>query len=247
MSKWYSQISWSEVPHLSEESKKDLLSTIPQYQRDSRTKGIPVLGAGLIYQISEDEIKEKDIPVPDHWKRVWALDTGWNWTAVVWGATNPDDNITHLYSCYKRGQAEPETHAAAIKAKGAWIPGVGDAADISKLDGRQIISIYRDTHGLDIILPLKAVEAGIYNVWCALSSGKLKIFSSLSQWFDEFRFYARADDGKGTVVKQNDHLMDCTRYLMMTGLDIAKAVPAPKEEGPRYVTVDSVGNNWMNS
>jgi hypothetical protein len=245
MSKWYSQISWQEVPHLSEEAKKDLLSTIPEYQRESRTKGIPVLGSGLIYPMDPAEFTEKDFPIPDHYKRLWALDTGWNWTAVVWGAQNPDDKVIHLYSCYKRAKADPETHAAAIKSRGSWIPGIGDASDINKLDGRQTIAIYRDTHGLDIELPIKAVEAGIYQVWCDLCSGKLKVFASLNQWFEEFRFYARADDGKGTIIKNNDHLMDATRYLVMSKMDRAVAAPIKREAQIRYVNPEVMGNNWM--
>lgn len=245
MSRWYTQISWEEVPHLDDKAKADLLRTIPEYQRDARSTGVPSLGAGLIYQISENDVRVKDFPIPDHWKRCWALDSGWNWTAAIWGAYDPDAHITYLYSCYKRGQAEPSVHADAIRSRGAWIPGVGDAADINKLDGRQLISIYKDTHKLNIELPIKAVEAGIYKVWTQLTAGGLKVFASLSPWFEEYRFYAR--DEKGKIIKKNDHLMDATRYLIMSGLDRAITKPFQQEDKPRFISPEEIAVGWMSS
>ena len=56
-----------------------------------------------------------------------------------------------------------------------------------------------------------------------LSTNKLKVFGSLVNWFAEFRLYRRDENGK--IVKDNDHLMDDTRYLVMSGLDRAIAKP----------------------
>ncbi len=251
MSKWFARISWDEVPHLTPEAKADLLKTIPAHQVDARSKGIPVLGAGLVYPISEEEIKVADFPIPRHYRLCWGMDAGWNWTAVVWGAIDPDTGVVYLYSCYKRGHAEPAVHAEAIKARGEWIPGVGDAANISITDGQQLINVYRDVYKLDVILPEKGVEAGIYKVWSMMTTGQLKVFTSLQPWFDEFRFYARADDGKGTIVKKNDHLMDATRYLIVSGLQRAKPFPAPKrpfeevEEKEQFYSPGVFSDNWM--
>jgi hypothetical protein len=248
MSKWYAQVSWDEVAHLSAKDKSDLFATLPPYQREARSKGIPSLGSGLIYPIKESDIVIADFPIPDHYKRAWALDVGWNSTAVVWVAQDPDTKVAYLYSCYKRGQAEPETHVKAIKARGEWIPGVGDVAGVNQTDGRQMMSIYRDDHGLNLTLPNKTVEAGIYKVWTLFMNGSLKVFASLIPWFDEFRFYAR--DDKGRVVKKDDHLMDCTRYLIMSGLERAKPKPVekPTEELShldRFVTADSLSSGLM--
>ena len=88
---------------------------------------------------------------------------------------------------------------------------MGDAAAINTNDGQQFLEIYRQ-HGLNLALANKAVEAGIQKVWELLSAGRLKVFESCGLWFEEFRLYRR--DEKGRIVKQNDHLMDCTRYLI---------------------------------
>jgi len=130
----------------------------------------------------------------------------------VWEALDRETNIRYLYACYKRSQAEPPIHAEAIKARGAWIPGVGDCSDINKYDGQQFLKIYRGL-GLTLRLANKAVETGLQKTWVSLSTGKLKVFASCEPWFEEYRLYHR--DEQGRIVKTNDHCLDPTRYLEM--------------------------------
>ena len=216
--------TWDDAPHLTKPQKDRLFAALPPHQRDARSKGIPQLGSGAIFPIQESNITVADFPIPDHWLKCYALDVGWKKTACVWGATDPASQITYLYSEYYRGQAEPIIHAEGIKARGIWIPGVIDSAahGRSQEDGRQLYNIYLDC-GLDIANANKSVEAGLYKVWQMLSVNKLKVFSSLVSWFAEFRLYRRDENGK--IVKENDHLMDCTRYLIMSGLARATSKP----------------------
>jgi hypothetical protein len=67
--------------------------------------------------------------------------------------------------------------------------------------------------GLRIRPADNTVEAGLAQVWQRLSTGRLRVFNHLADWFGEFRIYRR--DEKGKVVKTNDHLMDATRYRIM--------------------------------
>ena len=85
----------------------------------------------------------------------------------------------------------------------------------SQVDGTRLIEQYSDL-GLLLAPAENAVEAGLYAVWERLSDGRLFVFSSLQNWLSEFRIYRR--DEKGKIVKQNDHLMDATRYLILSGL-----------------------------
>lgn len=240
MSRFIVTATWDDAPHLTQDMRESLWASIPPYQRDARSKGIPQLGSGAIYQVSEEDVKVPDFEVPTHWPRSFGMDTGWDWTAAVWSAWDRDTDTVYIYSVYKRGQAEPPVHAEAIKARGDWIRGVGDAAAINLYDGRQFIDIYRGL-GLDLELPDKAVEAGIQRVWERLSAGKLKVFASCGAWFEEYRLYRR--DEKGKVVKQNDHLMDATRYAVVSGLDRARVKPVPKTYGAGQTF--SGGNGWM--
>lgn len=235
--------SWDDAPHLSDEAKKELLASIPPFQRDARAKGIPQLGAGAIYPVPESEFVIDDFAVPDHWPKSYALDVGWNRTAALWTAWDRQSDIVYLYAEHYRGQAEPAVHAAGIKARGEWIPGVIDPASRGRTqtDGQQLLELYKQL-GLDLDLANNAVESGIYEVWMRLSTGRMKVFKSLSNWLSEFRLYRR--DEKGRIVKQNDHLMDTTRYLCASGLSRAKTKPAPKEKFAReYISGQSHG--WM--
>ena len=245
MSKYVVTATWDDVPHLTPEAREELYKSIPPYQRDARTKGIPQLGSGAIYQISESDISVKPFDIPDHWPRAFGLDVGWNRTAAIWGARDNQSGVIYLYSEHYRSHDEPTVHVEAIKSRGVWIPGVIDPASRgrSQKDGIQLLQIYREL-GLDINTAINAVEAGIYAVWQLLCAGKLKAFSSLSNWYSEFRMYQRDEDGR--VVKEHDHLMDAMRYLVMSGRDAMRTKPKP--EGPAkvsYVVPGQQSQSWM--
>ena len=214
---------WDDVPHLSKEEKAELWDSIPPYQRDARTKGIPQLGSGAIYPVPESEFLVKPFDLPDYWPRIYGFDVGWNRTAAIWGAYDRESQTVYLYSEHYRGQAEPSVHADAIRARGAWIPGAIDPAARGRgqKDGEQLWQNYKDL-GLEIFKADNAVEAGIMNFFRRLSGGRVKVFSNLTSWLGEYRIYRR--DEKGKIVKDKDHLMDATRYLFMH-LDRAELPP----------------------
>src|SRR5207244_4902478 len=118
--------------------------------------------------------------------------------------------------------------AAAIRAPGEWIPGGIDPAarGRAQADGEALLDLYCDL-GLNL-KPYDASEkeAGIYDVWERKSTGRLKVFRSLSNYRKENKLYRR--DDKGAIVKRDDHLMDCERGLIRSGRAIAKPVPVPK-------------------
>lgn len=215
---------WDDVPHLSEQTKRELLASTPPHLRDARSKGTPSLGAGAIYPVQESEIVVDDFAIPIHWRRVYGMDVGWNRTACVWGAVDPETDTLYLYSEHYRGQAEPAVHVQGIQSRGDWIPGVIDPASRGRgqRDGEQLLQNYTDL-GLDVQPAINSVESGIYEVWERLSSGRMKVFSSLRNWMAEYRLYRR--DEKGRIVKENDHLMDATRYLVVSGLERACVRP----------------------
>lgn len=211
---------WDDVPHLSEEQKGRLLAECEPHLREARRKGIPSLGAGAIYPVPEEEIVVDDFEIPQHWPRAYGLDVGWNRTAAVWGAIDRDSDVVYLYSEHYLGHAEPSTHVAAIRARGESLNGVIDPASRgrSQKDGEQLLQDYIDL-GLHLLPANNSKESGLYNVHQRLATGRLKVFRSLRNWFREYRIYRR--DEKGHVVKENDHLMDATRYFCVSGLDVA--------------------------
>jgi hypothetical protein len=228
-SKYLVTAGWSDVPHLDAKTQAELLASTPPHLRDARSKGIPALGAGAIYPVPESEILVDDFQIPAYWPRAYGLDVGWNKTAAVWGAHNRETDVLYLYSEYYRGQAEPSIHAAAIKARGEWIPGAIDPASRgrSQADGQQLWQLYCDLGLLltkaDNKVEGNGPESGIYTVWERLSTGRLKVFKSLQNWLSEYRIYRR--DLNGKIVKENDHLQDAARYLCKTGISLACVQP----------------------
>ena len=201
-----------------------MMRELPPHQRDARSKGVPTLGSGAIYPVPEDDIVVDPFRVPVFWPRAYGFDVGWNRTAAIWGAHDRDNDIVYLYAEHYRGQAEPSIHADAIKAKGEWVPGVIDPASRGRAqrDGEQLLQNYLEI-GLRLSLAENGVEAGIFDVWQRLSTGRLKVFRTLQNWLGEYRLYRR--DDKGAVVKTNDHLMDATRYLIVSGIGVACVDP----------------------
>jgi hypothetical protein len=216
---------WDHAPHLTEKDKADLRASIPPYQLDARSKGIPQLGSGAIYPVPESEFLCDPFVIPEWMPQSYALDVGWNRTAALWQAHDPENDVVYLYGEHYRAQAEPAIHAEAIKARGVWIPGVIDPAGrgSNQKDGERLIEIYQKL-GLELTPADNSVEAGILEVWQRLSTGRLKVFRTLQSFMKEFRFYRR--DDKGRVVKQDDHLMDCGRYGIVSGLKVARIRPS---------------------
>lgn len=248
------QAGWDDVPHLSDREKQELLAAIPAYQRKARSTGTPMLGSGAIYPVDEDDFVVDDFEIPDYWPRGYGFDVGWNATAAVFGALDRENDVLYLYSEYKRGKAEPEVHAAALRDRGKGLNGFADPAARSsnQKDGTKLLTDYI-TLGLNLMKANNAVESGLFRVYQRLTTGKLKIFRSLRGTMGEMRMYRRDEDGK--VVKINDHLMDCLRYLvaMIEYLKYAPQKPAPivdederlRRKAARSDAGRSGGLGWM--
>lgn len=197
-------MTWDDAPHLSESDKKDLMESLPPHQREARSKGIPALGSGAVYPVTEDRFVISPIMFPKHWKRCFGMDVGWNFTAGAWLAIDPETDVAYMYAEYKQGKLEAPIHAEGFKSKGAWIPGVIDpaASGSSQHDGTNLIDKYVAL-GLKLQHADNSVEAGIFEIHQRLATGRLKIFNTCHETLSEYRLYRR--DEKGKIVKQNDH------------------------------------------
>ena len=58
-----------------------------------------------------------------------------------------------------------------------------------------------------------SIEEGIMAVLQSMEAGNFKVFSTLSNWFEEFRMYHRKG---GKVVPFRDDLMSATRYAFQS-------------------------------
>ena len=223
-SKYLVCAGWNDGPHLDEEDMKELLESTPLYLQDARSKGIPSMGSGAIYPYERKDVEYiPDFEIPPHWPRGYALDVGWKRTAALWGAWDRDSDVVYIWSEHYRANAEPPIHADAIRARGHWIPGLIDPAarGRSQEDGYRIMDSYVRL-GLVLDKANNAREAGLLEVQQRLTSGRLKIAKNLPNFWFEYGLYRR--DEKGIIIKENDHLMDALRYLLMK-LVVMKVMP----------------------
>ncbi len=245
-SKFVVQVSWDEVPHLSAAQKEEKLRGISPHLRAARSKGIPYLGSGSVYPYLEEDFVIRPNQLMPWWPRVYALDVGWNRTAVLWAAIDPESKIVYIYAEYYMGQELPPMHASAIKARGAWIPGVIDpSAKTGKAyDGTVLMERYQE-EGLVLEPADNALEAGITDVRMLFEQGLIKVWDTLENFLVEMRVYRRDENGKIIEEKnKKDHLMDCVRYLVRSGLRLA--VPQPEEDfGNNIYNKDTFGDKGV--
>jgi hypothetical protein len=222
--KFYTGGTWEQAPHLTQEEKDMLRSSMSPHEMEARTKGMPVIGSGMVYPVLESEIVCQPFDIPKRFARSYAIDFGWNPspTAVIFAAYDRDNDILYLYDEYGDTEKTPQHHASIIWGRGGdWIRGVYDpAGKISSInDGSKLVSFYQKA-GLKLSPAKNSKEEGIMNVLQRMQKGRLKIFSTMAKTLGEWRMYAR--DEIGIPVKGNDHFMDCMRYLCMSGLRIAR-------------------------
>ena len=239
-SKYIVNAGWDDVPHLDQPTKTKMLASTPPHLRKARSKGEASMGAGAIYPIDPDLFTVDPFPIPAGWRRAFGLDVGWTCTAAIWGAIDDNADAIYLYSEHYRGEVTPAVHASAIKARGAWIPGVCDPAanQQNQRDGVRTLHQYQN-EGIDLTLADNAVETGLQEVLTRLESSRMFVFSTLTNWLAEHRLYSR--DEKGAVIKKRDHAMDATRYLIMSGLRRAIIRPVRDMISNNGVIADQLG------
>jgi hypothetical protein len=245
--RYLTQAGWDDAAHLSAEQKKAMLADVEPHLRDARSKGDPSMGAGMIYPISPDEISYTPFQIPAFWPRVFAMDVGWNVTAALWGALDRSTDTLYIYSEYFGQKQLPLVHAAAIKARGAWIPGVIDPASRgrSQADGEQLLETYRG-HGLNLTTADNSVESGLEMVWERKCTGRTKVATNLQNYWREHRQYRRHMQYNkhgalvAEVMKVDDHVMDTERYLTVSGVPKMRVQEFRRPDRGGYVVADSV-------
>ena len=221
MTRSITRMTIDDAEHYTEEQRAAIIASYPVHEREARIKGIPTLGSGRVFPVSEEQIAEDGFAIPNHWCVICGIDFGWDHpTAAVKMAWDKDADVLHVVAAYRVSEQTPVIHAAALRPWGEHIPWAWphDGLQHDKGSGDQLSALYR-RNGLNM-LPDKAtfedgtngVEAGIMEMLSRMETGRLKVFRHLSEWFDEFRLYHRKN---GIIVKERDDLMAATRYAMM--------------------------------
>ncbi|MGL5487891.1 MAG: terminase large subunit domain-containing protein [Shewanella sp.] len=215
---------WDDAPHLSDETKARLLESFPPHQRDMRTKGLPMLGHGRIYDLSEEFITCDPFDVPAHWLVIGGMDFGYDHPqAQVKLIVDPDNDDIYLTNSWKESRLSANDAWGAVNKwqKGvpiAW-PHDGLMHEKGRDDSKQQADHYKDA-GFFMLHDRatwdgtsNSVEQGIYEIRDRMMKGKFKVLRGNRQFFDEFNQYHR--DEKGKIVKTRDDILDAVRYAYM--------------------------------
>lgn len=220
-----------DAEHIPAEERAKIIAGYPAHEREARARGVPLLGSGRIFTIMEDTITEPAIEVvPPHWYKLWAIDFGIDHPfAAVLLLWDKDADVVHVHHCIRVTDQLPLQHAVPMKQVARAVPVAWpqDGHQRDKGSGDALSKSYKD-QGL-AMLPhhstfedgSNSTEAGIVRMSDRFTTGRLKVASHLSDWFEEYRMYHRKD---GLIVKLRDDLLSATRVGIMS-LRFARQVP----------------------
>jgi phage terminase large subunit-like protein len=215
------QMTIDDAEHYSAEERAKIIAQYPAFERDARTRGIPMRGSGAVFPIDQAEVQCEGFKIPDHWPQIAGMDFGWDHpSAAIRLAWDRDSDVLYVIAAHRQREQTPAMFAASVRPWGTWLPFAWphDGLQHDKGSGQQLAAQYR-AQGLKM-LPVRAtfengtsgLEAGIAEMLERMQTGRLKVFANLREWFEEFNLYHRKD---GLIVKQNDDLLSATRYAMM--------------------------------
>jgi phage terminase large subunit-like protein len=210
-----------DVEHYTDEERQRIIDSYPEHEKDARTKGIPSMGSGRVFPIADEAVAIAPFAIPDHWPRIVGIDFGIDHpTAAVWMAWDRDADTLYVTDCYRVKDNGIVHHAGAIRTRGDWIPVAWphDGLQRDKGSGQQLAAQYKE-QGLAMLKDRatfedgsNGLEAGVAQMLERMQTRRLRVFSHLSEWFEEFRLYHRKD---GLIVAKVDDLMAATRYAIM--------------------------------
>lgn len=221
---WWIGATWDDAPHLGEEDKARLRASYPDHELEVRTKGVPMMGEGRVFTVSEDDIKTPPFDIPGHYARLKGVDFGIDHpAAVVDIAWDRDADIMYVTRVWRKSGAESEEHAEAINEVDPWVPVAWphDGHDREKGSGQQLKDIYV-THGVRMLSKSaryksdkgggQPVEPIVDDINQRARNGGLKVFSNCKEFFEEWRNLHRKE---GKIVPLRDDVMKAFFYAAM--------------------------------
>ena len=234
------QMTIEDAEHIAPEERQRVADGYQEFERDARLRGIPMLGSGRVFPIAESAITVPAFPIPNHWPRICGIDLGFDHPfAAAWLAWDRDADCVYVIDTYRERAVTMAVHVAAIRARGdvvvAW---PHDGLQHDRQAGDPMAAIYKK-QGLRMLderatFPdgSNSVEAGVLEMLDRMQTGRLKIFSHLGDWIEEFRMYHRKD---GRLVKERDDLLSAARYglMMLRFARTSDRLPGARGSAPR--------------
>ena len=236
VSRWHEFIGWDDIPEAqlpADERRKMEASYLPS-ERLARIKGIPSLGSGLVWPVSEDDIIVPAFRVPSSWPQLITLDPGWHHgTGAMRWALDQDQGAIYGIADYWKRHETVAMHADVINAWGAWQNiAIDYASGMNIDDGEGVKAKYRaKLKGTVINARKQRVLESHQDVYDMMATGRFFIFDTCRYWLAQFRQYVRNEKGKiqmpndpNDAKRHHFELMDCSRYAA-NGIDQFKVMP----------------------
>ena len=237
------QMTIADALHYTEAERERIIASYEPHEREARALGVPIMGTGRVFPVSEAAITVDPFLIPRHYVHIIGVDFGWDHPfAAAHLAYDRDRDIVYVCKVLRVREQTPVFHAAGVRAWSDcnWAPVAwphdglqhdkGSGVTLAKQYAAQGLNMLRtqaEFHGGG-----NGVEAGVTDMLDRMRTGRWKVFSTCREWFEEFRLYHRAPprDGRGPakIVKERDDAISASRYAMMM-LRFADTMPMEYE------------------
>ncbi len=222
--------TWADAPHLKKEDRDRLTASYRVHERDARTQGVPMMGEGAVFPVSDEDIRIEPFQIPGFFARIKGCDFGIDHPAAgVEIAWDRDQDIIYVIDAYKMAGETAAYHAAWFNKSNKRIPVAWphDGMNREKSGGTRLADAYR-MHGVNMLsksarypkAPGEAKDKGgpqpvepiVDEIYERMRTGRLKVFAHLHELFEEKRSYHRKD---GKIVDRRDDILKAMFYAVM--------------------------------
>lgn len=216
--------TWDDCPHLDKKERDRLKASYPAHEVEARTQGVPMMGEGRVFTIPEEDIKIRPIEIPAHFARIKGIDFGIDHpAAVVDIAWDRDKDIIYITRVWKKKDVKPNVHSEVINKVDPWVPvsWPHDGTNREKSNGTRLKDNYIQ-YGVRLLSQSaryknetgssQPVEPIVQTFQERFENGGLKVFSTCTGFFDEYRNYHRKG---GKLTKVRDDILKAAFYAVM--------------------------------
>jgi phage terminase large subunit len=229
------------------------LQNLTGVRRKRLLEGVWAAAEGLVYDAWDPAVHLIDrFPIPDHWPRYRVIDFGFvNPFVCLWLAEDNDGRL-FVYRELYHTQRTVAVHAVSINE---WSRNEGYVATVADHDAEDRATLA--AAGINTLPAYKAVSRGIQAVQerLKLTNGKPRLFvmrdslieidQSLvdskkpfctAQEFDSYVWHKNKDGipDREEPLKEDDHGMDCLRYISAFGLHLDSGLPQRRKVARSY-------------
>jgi phage terminase large subunit-like protein len=219
--------------HIPDGDIPGIIARYSEAERATRAFGADMQGEGAVFTIPVEAIKyTRDLetaPFPTWFRWIWGSDFshgGMSASAHPFGsvllAHDPQADVVYVVHAIRLHRSLPALHVQTIRQHPCW-----DAPFAWPHDGSRTADLasgvtIKDTYKrLGLMMRGEhakfrdgsiSLEAGIAEMEQRFASGRLRVASHLTEWFDEYIGYHRVD---GRIHKVDDDLLSATRIALM--------------------------------